>query len=437
MNRFTSVLQIRGFPLKKAEKELRDIQLKLNTPNSDYTTNQAWAIFNFHKQYNGFYGHLLKGKTITKWEDVPVMTKQDLQIPLAQRLSRGFSQQQVFVNKTSGSSGHPFIFAKDKFTHALTWAHIMHIYSHHSIEPGRSLEARFYGIPKDFKGHQKERLKDLMARRYRFDIFDLSDANLEIFVHVFQQKPFDYINGYTSSIVMFAKYLEKQNLVLKEICPSLKICITTSEMLFDEDRKFLEDVFAIPIVNEYGASELGVMAFEDENGDWILNNQTLFFEIVDANGKVLADGHEGEVVVTSLYNKAHPFIRYKVGDFGIVEKSNSERPILQKLTGRTNVFAVLPSGKKVPALSFYYVTKSVIEDNGKVKEFKVIQETKKTFLIKYVAEAELSLNQLKSIEKAIEKYLEPGLILKFERHEALQRTERGKLRQFESFVNRN
>jgi phenylacetate-CoA ligase len=50
-------------------------------------------------------------------------------------------------------------------------------------------------------------------------------------------------------------------------------------------------------------------------------------------------------------------------------------PILKKLIGRTNDIAILPSGKKSPGLTFYYVTKSIIEDDGNVKEF-VIKQTK-------------------------------------------------------------
>ena len=51
----------------------------------------------------------------------------------------------VYVNKTSGSSGHPFIFAKDKLCHALTWAEIL-IGLMVRIDFNSTLQARFYGI---------------------------------------------------------------------------------------------------------------------------------------------------------------------------------------------------------------------------------------------------------------------------------------------------
>ena len=52
----------------------------------------------------------------------------------------------------------------------------------------------------------------------------------------------------------------------------------------------------------------------------------------------------------------HPFIRYEIGDVGILdEKSTLKKPILKKLIGRTSDVALLPSGKKSPGLTFYYV----------------------------------------------------------------------------------
>ena len=50
---------------------------------------------------------------------------------------------------------------------------------------------------------------------------------------------------------------------MKTICPSLKACIVTSEMLFATDKTLLETQFGIPIINEYGAAELGLIAFQN------------------------------------------------------------------------------------------------------------------------------------------------------------------------------
>ena len=107
---------------------------------------------------------------------------------------------------------------------------------------------------------------------------------------------------------------------------------------------------------------------------------------------------------------------------------------MQQLIGRTNDIAILPSGKKSPGLTFYYVTKSIIEDDGNVKEF-VIKQTKiDTFDIEYVSQTELNWEQIEKIETAIALYLEKGLIFTFIRKEKLERSKRGKLKQFVSLL---
>lgn len=435
LNLFDLSLKLSGFPIEEGKKQFDAI---LAVPESEYEVfleKKKTEIVNFHLQHNSFYRELNGTETFTNWNNLPVLTKKNLQKPLSERLSKGYSEKTVFVNKTSGSSGEPFIFAKDKYAHAVTWASYFWRFGWFDIDFNTSYQARFYGIPKDFIGYRKERLKDFLSKRYRFSIFDLSDEILEGFLKHFQTKKFDYINGYTSSIVLFAKFLRKRNIVLKDICPTLKVCMVTSEMLFEEDKLLLETQFGIPIVNEYGASELDLIAFENLQGEWQVNAETLFIEILDDNNQPVANGQEGRIVITSLFNKAHPFIRYDIGDIGILdEKSTFKKPILKQLIGRTNDVAILPSGKKSPGLTFYYVTKSIIEDDGNVKEFIIKQIKIDSFEVEYVSESELSENQIKKIEVAIDLYLEPDLKFTFIRKTVLERTNRGKLKQFRSVL---
>ncbi len=424
-----------GFPIKKAMKEFEEI---VKIPEKDYEkyiVNKKKEIVEFHLQNNSFYCTLNKGKSFNSWNELPVLTKKDLQKPLKERLSNGYLEKNVFVNKTSGSSGDPFIFAKDKKAHAITWASILHRFGWYGIDFNSSFQARFYGIPLDFYGYYKERLKDFLSHRYRFPIFDLSEKVLDTILIQFKNKKFNYINGYTSSIVLFGKYLQEKNIILTDVCPTLKICMVTSEMLFEDDRKMLEKYLGIPIINEYGASELDLIAFENPKGEWQVNTETIFVEILDENNLPVPHGKEGKIVITSLYNFAHPFIRYEIGDIGIIdEKSTLKNVYLKKLIGRTNDFAVLPSGKKSPGLTFYYVTKSIIKDDGNVKEFIIRQKKIDHFEIDYVSSTELNEIQIKEIEKSIAEYLEPGLTFTYNRKTILERTKSGKLKQFQTDI---
>ena len=432
---FDLSLQLNGFPMKEAKAELRKIVNLSNEDHKIFIETKKQEIVKFHLENNSFYQQLVGSKTYGEWNYLPILNKTNLQSPLLERLSKGYSQKDIFLNKTSGSSGTPFIFAKDNYCHALTWASIIYRFGWYGIDFNNSYQARFYGIPMDFIGNKKERFKDFLSHRFRFPIFDLSDEVLEGFLNHFRIKKFDYVNGYTSSIVLFAKFLQKKNIVLTTICPTLKVCMVTSEMLFEEDKILLQKQLGVPIINEYGASELDLIAFENPQNEWQVNSETLFVEILDENNQAVPNGTEGRIVITSLCNKAHPFIRYDIGDIGILdEKSTLQKPILKKLIGRTNDIAVLPSGKKSPGLTFYYITKTIIEDDGNVKEF-VIKQTKiDTFEVEYVSETELNLVQIQKIEKAIEIYLEPNLNFTFIQKNTLERSARGKLKQFVTFI---
>ncbi|SRX52644.1 phenylacetate--CoA ligase family protein [Aequorivita sp. CIP111184] len=434
MKLFDISLFLKRFPIKRAKEELFQIS---NIKEADYEAflNQKKSeIVNYHLKNNSFYRSKVK-EDFVDWESLPIMKKEDYQIPLGKRLSAGFSEKNVYINKTSGSSGNPIRFAKDKFSHAITWAYHMERFGWYGIDFNSSLQARYYGIPLDIIENKTVRLKDFLAKRHRFSINDLSEKALDEMLTVYSTKPFDYINGYTSSIVLFAKYLKGKNIVLKAICPTLKVCIVTSEMLFEDDKILLEKHLGIPVVNEYGCSEAGVIAFTNPNGEWEIDSKTLFVEILDEEDREVPLGEEGRIIITSLHNKAHPFIRYDIGDYGALsEKSTFKKPILKKLAGRTNDFAILPSGKKAAGMTFYVITKKIMEESGNIKEFKVVQTKIDTFEINYVSVEELTAEKRTFITKTVEQFLETGLTFIFQRKEQLDRSESGKLKQFVSLV---
>lgn len=436
MSLFDLSLGLNGFPIKKATHQLEIIQGKNETDFNTYVQQKRQDIVNYHLEHNDFYKSLTKNIDITNWNTIPVMTKRDLQQPLKERLSDNFTTKSVYVNKTSGSSGDPFVFAKDKFCHALTWAIIKNRFGWFGLDFNTSKQARFYGIPLDKKGYYKERLKDTLSNRFRFSVFDLSDAAFEKCLEKFEATSFQYINGYTSSIVQFSKFLQKKNFLLKNICPTLRACVVTSEMLFEDDKQRMETQFGVPIINEYGASELDLIAFQNAENHWQVTSETLYVEILDAEDTVLPYGEEGRVVITSLYNKAHPFIRYDIGDIGVLSKDSTlQRPLLEKLIGRTNDIAVLPSGKKAAGLTFYYITKSIIEDDGNVKEFVIEQLKLDTFKITYASAEDISEEKIETIKTEMEHYLEKGLTIIFERQDNIERSKSGKLKQFTSLLN--
>jgi phenylacetate-CoA ligase len=431
---FDLSLKLNGFPMDKAKAELRRVLEVGDADFEAFNARRKEELVKFHLEHNPFYRNLVPGG-FQSWESLPIMKKSDLQRPLADRLSGGYSLKNVYINKTSGSSGDPMVFAKDKFCHAMIWANIMRRVAWYGIDYNTSWQARFYGMPLDWLPLTKLRFKDWLSHRYRFNIFDFSESAMDKMIEKFRSFKFDYINGYAGSIVLLAKHLRQKNLVLRDICPTLKVCISTSEMLFDDDRKLLEKWLGVPVVNEYGAAELDLLAMEHPSGDWLVNAETTFVEIVDDDGNVLPYGREGRIIVTSLYNKAHPMIRYEVGDRGILdEKSTPQRAILKKLTGRTNDVAILPSGKISPGMTFYSITKALFEDEGNVREFAIKQTKTDTFDIEYTSLSPLTTAEIDKIKQVLWQFLEPGIHFNFIRKDAIERGKSGKLKQFISLI---
>jgi phenylacetate-CoA ligase len=432
MNRiFKITLVLNGFPIRKARKEFYLVpELSIE--------QRADLNFRFHSEKNLFYQSFLKLKhaeNIKSWSDIPVITKKDFQIDIDGIITKGLSKSELHVHNTSGSTGTPFYFAKDKFCHAMNWAETDYQLLKHGINIGTSKQARFYGIPLSGIKYYKERLKDFLANRVRFPVFDLSDERLALVLNEFRTTQFEYINGYTSSLVIFAKFLIERNIVLKDICPSIKVVFPTSEVVDDIDRNTMEQGFGVNIRNEYGAAELDILAFEDEDGDFLLNEETLYIEVLDDNNQPVEAGIEGKVIVTSLYNKAMPFIRYELGDRAILSnKIKNGNRVLEKVVGRTNDIIKLPSGKISPGLTFYYISKKLMESGGRIKEFIIIQKTINKFLFKYVANGELSESERLEIQKAMDLYLETGLVCEFVQCEFIERTKAGKLKHFFSEV---
>lgn len=438
MNLFPLILQFEGFPIREASKKLAELQQFKQEDLYNWHDHQKWLIFHFHFQFNSKYRNWVLsqiGHPPKNWYEIPVLRKKDLQFPLSDLLSKGFKISEVFINNTSGSSGHPFFFAKDRFCHAMTWAFILKYYSEHGISYGRSLQARFFGIPLAKNKNLKEKVKDYLSARIRFPVFNLSDNMLNKYMNKFMKYPIHYIYGYCNSLVLFAKYLESIGIVLKHICPTLQLTISTSEVLSDTDRDLLAKNFGVRVINEYGVAELDIIAFEDTDRNWVLNEENLYQEILTQDNNNVDDNEEGRIVITSLFNKAMPFIRYEVGDIGSFGGHTvNGRKTLNSLQGRTNDVAILPSGKKSPGLTFYYISKAFLEEGGGIKEFIIKQLSIDHFLFEYVSDIHLNKKQTDQIKKAMDVYLEPGLSATFKKKDKLERTSAGKLRHFQYLV---
>jgi phenylacetate-CoA ligase len=424
---FFSLLKLKGFPVKEAKKILSSIPAGEDVLK--WQEKKRWEIFGYHLHNNPHYNSLIN-KAPDRWEDIPIVNKDILRIK--SNKNKYDYIQKLYTRNTSGSTGKPFTYSLDYLSHTLTWLLIENRYASIGISLNDK-QARMFGTPISRKQRTIERLKDKLANRHRFNVLNLSDRALNEWVKTFRENNFRYVYGYSFPIISFANYLISNRIVLKDICPTLKTVIVTAEMCSPEDEITIGKAFGVPVANEYGASEIGIIGFGNAN-KWKVSDELLYVEIVDDNNNPVADGEVGRVICTPLFNKGTPFIRYEVGDLASVTTTEKGR-IITNLAGRQEELAILPSGRKAPGDTvFYYVFKEFSNHFKYIQEYRAIQKSSDTFEIQMVTETAPGRNEISQLKKTIENYLEKGLNIEIKIVSKIERTRLGKFRRFISEV---
>lgn len=118
----------------------------------------------------------------------------------------------------------------------------------------------------------------------------------------------------------------------------------------------------------------------------------------------------------------------------LLDRVKNGRRILEKVSGRINDVIKLPSGKVSPGLTFYYISKKILENGGFMKEFVIRQKDISHFHYEYVANREIREIEKQQIFNAMDTYLEKGLVVTFQKKEMIERSKSGKLKHFFSEI---
>ncbi|MCA8926830.1 MAG: AMP-binding protein [Alphaproteobacteria bacterium] len=71
----------------------------------------------------------------------------------------------------------------------------------------------------------------------------------------------------------------------------------------------------VSCVQNYGTADLGIVAYESQAMEGMILSEGMIVEIVrPGTGEPVAEGEVGEVVVTQIWNKDYPLIRFATGD---------------------------------------------------------------------------------------------------------------------------
>ncbi len=279
------------------------------------------------------------------WQLFPVQTKDLISNSFDDFVNRKYKSN-LSLRSTSGSTGKPFRFYRDRISLAYMDSVMYNAYSWHGVAIG-DRQARFWGMPFDERKRKEANLKDFLMNRIRLSAFDLSgQAMHDNYQRLFRFRPI-YIYGYPSFVYRFARFCGDNNLPLAAL--NLKAVIVTGEKVAAFNAEYMENAFATKVVQEYGCSEVGVMAFQCPQGRMHVMAPNIIIEVLK-NGQPVTD-EPGNIVVTELNTRSFPFIRYQLGDIGTLhgEKCSCGLawPLLTVAEGRIDDYIVTPEGVRV------------------------------------------------------------------------------------------
>ena len=191
----------------------------------------------------------------------------------------------------------------------------------------------------------------------------------------------DVLDGYSSSLLLLAKELEERE--LKTINP--RFLFGGAELTDNLSRGYIEKVFEAPFYDRYATIELERMAWQcPAKMEYHIDADTIILEFVDRDGQEVSPGERGEIVCTSLFNYAMPFIRYAIGDMGIPsdEECSCGRtfPLMKVVEGRKDSLIVLPDGRMLSPRTFT-IAMRMFKLYKHIAQFRIIQKKQDLFEI--------------------------------------------------------
>lgn len=398
--------------------------------------NKLNNIIDHAVQYIPYYKESIRKAGINSarisFEDLsrlPVLSKRDV-LDNEKDLINPQYRGRLYDRKTGGSTGMTLHFKKEAKTLAMNDAVMYRCYQWYGIGVG-DRQVRFWGVPVTSKLRWKERLKDWILNRIRISAFDISESScLEQYKRIYKFRP-DYFYGYTTAIYGFCLFMKKAGLDLNHL--GLKAVICTAEKMYPHHTELFKEMFDCPVVDEYGSSETGILAFQCREGNMHIMSDHMCVEFLDDNDQPVKQGDLGRVVITDLVSYAMPLIRYDIGDMGRPSDRQCtcgvSLPVMDIVEGRKEDFIHTKDGKLVHAAYLCYTLK---EDT--VHEFKMYQKDINKLLVQIVKSPSFTTDTENELEKKLRTSLGDDVQITFEYLATIPREVSGKLRYFVSEI---
>ncbi|MCZ8341786.1 MAG: phenylacetate--CoA ligase family protein [Leptospira sp.] len=168
---------------------------------------------------------------------------------------------------------------------------------------------------------------------------------------------------------------------------------STALELTDSLRFKLLEYFQCPIINFYSLNETGPIAYSCPlHPEWMhILPHDIFVETLDEKGNPTNKNEYGEITITGGRNPYLPLIRYRTGDFGILNTDpcncSDPFPRLKLLSGRKPVYFNLKSGETINPIDLARILRRFPD----IYQFQIVQKSLEKFEINISCSNDLTL----------------------------------------------
>jgi phenylacetate-coenzyme A ligase PaaK-like adenylate-forming protein len=214
------------------------------------------------------------------------------------------------------------------------------------------------------------------------ELLQVSSSDADLIERLAEFRP-THLTSYASILHLLARHVEQGRLALD---PELEQVVNISERLLPQTRRHYEQIFAAPVLDDYGFGEcLFVTNGCPTTGGMHVNADWAILEAVDESNQPVPPGEQSaKVLVTNLANHILPFIRYEVGDLVTMADKpcdcGSSLPRIKQVGGRDSDMFYLDTeaGRQPLSPAVFEVALTHALD---AREYQIIQEANTQFRI--------------------------------------------------------
>ncbi|GAC1389783.1 MAG: AMP-binding protein [Ktedonobacteraceae bacterium] len=371
-------------------------------------------------------------RTVEDIQLLPIISRADVKDHFDEMTARGVDLGACKITHSSGTTGEPVAYAYDQ--EALNFARTLKVREKLwcGVRPGDKwiniAMTRKRGGHQITGGNWRTFLKKYATKGLDVDVIE----DLDVQVDKIRAFAPSILQAYPTSLHAVALEMKRRNLT--DWKPQL--LFTVAELLGEDTRMLAREVFNMEIMDIYGLIEVGDVSWQCRKAkEYHINADALLVEFLN-DGKPVAPGEVGEIVVTSLYNKAMPLIRYRSSDAGRPSDGQCDcgcyLPTMQVIDGKMLDFLVLPDGKLV---SPHVPKKALLFVKG-MQRFQIVQHTVQELDVLCEVSPDWTEHTPQEIEAALRPIVGVGVHIIPKQVDRIERSKSGKIKVIVSHVSK-